>query len=241
MNVEQLKKTLFVGIWTTALMLVFEILFSVPAVSEGIKGWVAGQDYTVVYIAVWLMMLAQCTFIPIPAVIVFTASIGAGILDTSLGLSIFLDGRVWIFSLVTITAYMVGATISYWIGRKWGKKAVKWCAGSEEEYDKWVKFFNKDTSKWVYAATVLFPIFPDDLLCIVAGSVKFNFRFWFVCNCICRYIGIPFTIAALVLLGIGGGGPLAIIAWCLALMAEIIGYLLLKYNKTVQNWKWLNN
>ena len=82
---------------------------------------------------------------------------------------------------------MTGVAIAYILGFKFGSKAVRWCAGSDEDYQKWIKVFNTK-GKWYYALTVLLPVFPDDILCIVAGGVKMNFGFFMIVNFICRFI-----------------------------------------------------
>lgn len=63
-------------------------------------------------------MYLQVSIIPIPAIIVITAAIGANVLKTDLGLSMFNQGSTWIFIAVTMLAYMLGACTSYWMGRK---------------------------------------------------------------------------------------------------------------------------
>ncbi len=231
MKKKQIEKILITAMIATLLMFVFEIIFDIPVISNWISNWVISQNDWLIYLAIWIIMFLQVTIIPIPAVIVLTASIGAGIINASLGLSMFGQGSVWIFIAVTISAYMLGAIIAYLIGRRWGRKAVEWCAGSEEDYNKWSNFLNKKGSKWLYAATVVLPIFPDDLLCVVAGSVKFNFSFWFWCNLIGRTIGLICMLGSLVLIGAGGSSPLAAIAWGVALLVEFILYLIIKFKK----------
>ena len=84
--------------------------------------------------------------------------------------------------------------------------------------------------KWWYALTVLLPLFPDDLLCLVAGAVKFNFAFYVVANLIGRSVGLIAMILTLQAIGsIGGGIPLMVIVWAVALIIEFIIYL--KINK----------
>lgn len=230
MKKEQILRILLLAIIGTVLMLGFEILFNIDSISNAITNWVASQNTWLIYIAIWLIMFLQVSVIPIPAIIVITAAIGAGVLRTDLGLAMFGLPETWLFILVTMFAYMLGACISYLVGRKWGRKAVKWCAGSEEDYDKWANFLGTK-GKWPYAITVLLPVFPDDLLCLVAGSVKFDFSFFFFSNLIGRTIGLLTTLFSLVIIGAGGGSPIAMIAWIVALVLEIIGYIIIKFYK----------
>ena len=69
-------------------------------------------------------------------------------------------------------------------------------------------------------------MFPDDLLCLVAGGVKFNFWFYTIANLIGRSIGLITMLLVLEFIGLAGGGfPFMIIVWAVALLAEVIIYL----------------
>lgn len=218
MEKEQIQRILKVCIVATVIMLLFEIIFSIPAINNFFKDWITSTSGWVVFVVIWLIMFLQCTILNIPAYVVLSASISIGINCMS-----------WQYLLTVITAYMAGCILAYWIGRWWGIKAVKWCAGSEEEFNKWSNVLNTK-GKWWYALTVLLPLFPDDLLCLVAGAVRFNFAFYVIVNAICRSIGLVAMILTLQAVGsIGGGIPLMVIVWAVALIVELIVYL--KINK----------
>lgn len=229
MNKYQIVKILRLGLITTFIMFLFEILFTIPGISNIITQWVQNQNGWLIYGAIWFVMFIQATIIPIPSVTVLTASLGAGILNKDSGIiEMFGNPDTWLYIVVVLSAYMLGACVSYWIGRKWGKKAIQWCAGSDEEYIKWSEFITKK-GKWPYAATVLLPIFPDDLLCLVAGSVKFDFLFFFFSNLIGRFIGLITMILTLILIGAGGGGWFTIAAWSVGLVAQLVLERILSY------------
>ena len=123
---------------------------------------------------------------------------------------------------------MCGCLLAYWLGYKFGKKAVKWCAGSEEDYDKWSSYLNKKGKLW-YLITVMFPFFPDDLLCLVAGAVKFDFVWYTIANVIGRGIGLLTMILFLKFIGIVSNGiPIMLILWAVALVAELVTFVILK-------------
>lgn len=218
MTKDQIQRILKVCIVATIIMLLFEIIFSIPAINNFFKGWITSTSGWVVFLVIWLIMFLQCTVLNIPAYVVLSASVSIG-----------LNCMSWQYLLTVITAYMAGCILAYWIGRWWGIKAVKWCAGSQEEFDKWSNVLNTK-GKWYYALTVLFPFFPDDLLCIVCGSVKFDFIFFTIANLLGRSIGLIAMILTLQAIGsIGGGIPLMVIVWAVALIIELIIYL--KINK----------
>lgn len=218
MTKDQIQRILKVCIIATVIMLIFEVIFSIPAINNFFKGWITSTSGWVVFVVIWLIMFLQCTVLNIPAYVVLSASVSIG-----------LNCMSWQYLLTVITAYMAGCILAYWIGRWWGIKAVKWCAGSQEEFDKWSNLLNTK-GKWYYAITVLFPFFPDDLLCIVCGSVKFDFIFFTIANLLGRSIGLIAMILTLQAIGsIGGGIPLMVIVWAVALIIELIIYL--KINK----------
>lgn len=228
MSKDQLDKTLKVFIITTFIMFVCEIIFSFKAITDFFGNWIATSNGIYVYAIIWIIMFLQVTILNIPAYVVLSAcfSIGLEILS-------------WQYLLTVITAYMCGCILAYWLGRGLGVKAVKWCAGSEEEFDKWCTFMNKKGRMW-YFLTILLPLFPDDLLCLVAGSVKLNFGFYTIANAIGRSVGLVTMILAIKLVGlIGGNGfPFMIIAWAVALVIEIVVYCINK--KSLQQSKGLS-
>lgn len=216
MKKDQIIRLLKVALVTTAILLIFEGIFSIPAINNFFMGLISGSSGWLAYLFVWLIMFLQVTILNIPAYSVLAActSIGMKTLDI-------------VFISVVLSAYMVGCILAYWLGRWFGKRAVKWCAGSEEDYDKWSSVLNSKGKIW-YFLTVLFPFFPDDLLCLVAGAVKFNFGLYTIMNFVGRGIGLVTTIITLGLINkVSGGFPFMVILWAVALVAELIAYIIL--------------
>ena len=226
MNKEQIIKTLKVLLIMTAVLVGLELIFMIPAVENFFTGWFNTSGWTL-YLIVWILMFLQCSVLNIPAVTLLELSILAGIETLSV-----------LYIAVVMSAYMVGCITSYWIGRKFGTKAVKWIAGDEQEFEKWCEVINRK-GKWWYFATVLLPVFPDDLLCIIAGSVKMKFGFYTIANFIGRTIGLTTMLFTLKLIGhIGGNFPTMLVVWSVGLIAELVAYIIVKhkmnkYAKTV--------
>lgn len=105
------------------------------------------------------------------------------------GIGALFSWRTIFFCFWVTSASLVGCISAYFLGRWGGKKVVKWIAGDEEEFEKWCKILNTKYGKLVYATTVLFPLFPDDLLSFVVGSLRIDFGFYVVSNAICKMIG----------------------------------------------------
>lgn len=217
MKKEQIIKILDIAIIMTVIILGIEIIFSIPAVNNWFSSLITSSNGWVVYVVIWIIMFLQTTILNIPAYVVLSASISVGINTLS-----------FLYIVVVLSAYIVGCLFAYFIGYKFGKKAVKWCAGSDEDYDKWSNVLNAK-GKWWYFITVLFPLFPDDILCLVAGAVKFNFSFYVISNIIGRGIGLITMLLFLELLGsVGGDFPYMVIVWAVVLLIEIIVYFVLK-------------
>lgn len=217
MNKEQILKILKVCIVATIFMLLMELLFSISYVSSFFSRLIANSNGAVVMLVVWVVMFLQVTILNIPAYSVLSVCISIGI-----------NAWSWEFILTVVTAYMAGCILAYWLGRWFGVKAVKWCAGSDEDFNKWSSFINKK-GKIFYFCTILFPIFPDDLLCLVAGSIKFNFALYTIFNLVGRFVGLITMIWTLKLIGLTGGGSIiTLIFWAVALLAEIICYIIVK-------------
>lgn len=110
--------------------------------------------------------------------------------DLGFGLMDLFSMRTLFFIVFCTSATVVGSIVAYWLGRFGGKRAVKWIAGDEEEFDKWTHAMNGKVGKGAYALTVLLPIFPDDLLCIVVGAMRMDFLFFVVVHVVGSLIGM---------------------------------------------------
>lgn len=217
MKKEQILKILSIAIIMTIIILAIEVVFTIPMVNDWFSRLITQSSGWVVYLVIWLIMFLQTTILNVPAYVVLTACVSMGIKTLS-----------WVYLLVVISAYMSGCILAYFIGRKWGKKAVKWCAGSEEDYAKWSAVLNTK-GKWWYLASVTFPMFPDDILCLVAGAVKFDFKFYVFANFVGRTLGLITTLLCLEFVGnLGGGFPLMLVIWTVALIIECVSYHYLK-------------
>ena len=224
MKRQQFLKILQVTIITTAIMFAFEALFAHSVITDWLENFTKNSgEY--VYLVLFAIMFIQVCFIPIPAYIVLNTAVYAKLVTTEFMHFALHDLR---FYLTVILAYMLGIIVAYFIGRKWGRKAVRWCAGSDEDYDKWSGYLNKK-GKWWYFLTVLLPVFPDDLLCFVAGSVKFDLKFFLFSNFTGRMVGLFVGVESLKLLGMTNKSfPTSLLVWGVVLLGEIILFTILK-------------
>lgn len=120
-----------------------------------------------------LLQILQTTILQIPSILVTIA-----------GSIIF--GR-WTAFFLSFISVMIGSIIMFWIGRKCGRKFLNWIAGKESA-DKWID--KMTNGKYLFFLMMMFPLFPDDILCAVAGVTNMSFGFFFWTNVLARALGI---------------------------------------------------
>lgn len=138
---------------------------------EDLRNYVASFGYFALVIYTVINIL-QVVLLPIPGFI----SIGTGV-------ALFGPLLASIFSFIGIT---LGSIIAFLTGRLLGFKVVKWLVG-EETLRLWLKKV-KNKDKIVLTFMFLFPFFPDDVLCFVAGLSTMSFSYFLVTIVICRFI-----------------------------------------------------
>lgn len=177
LNLKQINKILSLTLIVLGIVVGFEILFYHSVITIWL-GDVVTNAGVWSWVVLGIVQFLQVVLIPMPATFI-----------TLISMKMYPDNLYLLFA-ITLAVIMLGVVTSYWIGRKWGKKAVIWCAGSEEEYEKWLGVLKSKKTNLIYLVTILFPIFPDDILCLIAGSIKMNFWWYFVANLVGRAIGL---------------------------------------------------
>lgn len=182
---------------------------------EKIREWVlSGGVFS--FLIFILLQILQTTILQIPAIFVTIA-----------GALIF--GR-WPAFIMSYIAVMIGSLIMFWIGRKAGRKFLNWLVG-EETANKWID--RMSNGKYLFFLMMLFPLFPDDILCVVAGLTKMSFPFFFWTNILARGLGIACT----VFFGSGAIIPFhgwGLIVWgILIVLVIILFYLSVKYKDKI--------
>lgn len=136
----------------------------------------------------------------------------------------------WTAFFLSYIAIVVGSLIMFWIGRKAGRKFLNWLVG-EEDADKWIK--KMTNGKYLFFLMMIFPLFPDDVLCLVAGLTNMSFGFFLTTNLISRAIGVSCT----VFFGSGAIIPFSgwgLIVWGIVILLILtLFYLSVKYQKQI--------
>lgn len=127
-----------------------------------------------------LLSFLQVTFIPLPS----TVTVVAGT---------FLFGP-WLSFLYSFIGIFAGACLAFWLGRLIGKRFVAFIAGDEETVDKWLGKIEKRENV-VLGFMFVFPFFPDDVLCALAGITKMKFWVFAIMQVVSRSIQLGYTVA----------------------------------------------
>jgi len=164
------------------------------------------------------LQILQTTILQIPAFFVTVA-----------GALIFGN---WPAFFMSYFAVMVGSLIMFWIGRKTGNGFLNWLVG-EQDAEKWKK--RMQHGKYIFVLMMLFPMFPDDILCLIAGMTGMKFSFFLWTNLIARGIGTACT----VFFGSGSIIPFAgwgLIVWAIILIGiAVLFYLSVRYQDKIDD------
>lgn len=190
----------------------FDRIKSVDDFREYISSF--GSWTVVVFIACQFL---QVVVLPIPSFI----TIGAGVLL----FGPFLGAT---FSCIGIIA---GSILAFFIGRIFGYNIVKWLIG-EKALDKALEYI-EGKDKVVLTFMFLFPFFPDDVLCFVAGITKMSSAFFVGMIVIVRIICIFLSSYSLNNSLIPYDTWWGILLWVLFLAVTIFLAIIL-YKKTVK-------
>ena len=163
-----------------------------------------------------ILQILQTTILQIPSIVVTIA-----------GMLIF--GK-WLAFLLSFVSIVLGSVIMFWIGRKGGKKLLNILLGDKKTN----KLIQRITNcKYLFVLMMLFPFFPDDILCLVAGFTNMEFKFFLITNLVARFIGVGCTI----FFGSGKIIPFygwGLIAWGLILIFIVtLFYLSIKYQSKI--------
>ncbi len=166
-----------------------------------------------------LLQFLQVTFIPIPSPILVVA-----------GTLIYGPFEAGLLSLAGI---LLGSAVAFFIGRIFGKKLVVYMVGKNTE-QKWRKFLSG--CKYTFVLMMLLPLFPDDILCLVAGVTDMSSTFFMVTLLISRPIGIfalSYFSSGQIIPYHGWG----LIVWgIIAILSLVAIYLTSKYNQKIENF-----
>ncbi len=167
-----------------------------------------------------LVQFLQVTFIPIPSTI------------TTVGATLLFPGFWKAFGLAT-SGLILGSMFAFFLGRVFGVKLANWLVG-EEAMQKYQKFM-KGKDKIILFYMFLFPFFPDDFLCLLAGLTNMSYFGFFMMMIVTRSIGTAGTIfmaKGIFRIPFGGWG---IPVWIALILIVIVLFILtVKYSAQIE-------
>lgn len=121
----------------------------------------------------FVLQFLQVTVIPLPSSV-----------TTVVGVLLF---GPYIAFFISLIAILLGSITAYFLGRVVGLKLLLWAVGKEQTAEV-QRLFKK--GKVMFFLMMLFPFFPDDLLCAFAGVAEMDFKYFLLTNIITRTIGL---------------------------------------------------
>ncbi len=159
-----------------------------------------------------VLQFLQVIILPIPSFV-----------STVAGVALFGPFQALIYSLIGI---LLGSFVAFFIGRKLGYKAVSWMIG-EETLKKWQKKL-KGKDNFFLTLMFVFPIFPDDVLCFVAGLSSMSTKYFLIMITLSRILGISTTCYSVNFIPINTWWGIAI--WVGLATIILLGFFLLYKN-----------
>ncbi|MBQ7352120.1 MAG: TVP38/TMEM64 family protein [Clostridia bacterium] len=186
---------------------------------NGLKNYILSTKEKGVFVYI-LIQLLQVVFLPIPASII--CIVGSLIYGPILG------------SIYCCIGVLGGSYISYFLGKIFGYKLVAWIVGKDNT-DKYSEIIQNRGFVFL-ALAFLLPMFPDDILCFIAGITQMKTSVFFWVTLITRPIGVVF-------MAIFGGGHIipfngwGLYAWgAILLVAVAFVYIIYRWQDQLQEF-----
>ena len=195
-----------------------DILYIFTSTKE-FKKFILSTGGAGVFIYITIQML-QVVFLPIPAAVICLA--GALIYGP------------WLGTLYCSLGIILGSILAFAMGRMFGFRIVAWIAGYDNA-SKYSSILNHKGKSFLPIAFLL-PLFPDDILCLIAGITNMNFYYFTTIVTIFR------PIAVICMSFFGGGYVIPFSGWgiyvwgvMIAIMAGVV-YFSYKYQNKIEEW-----
>ena len=166
-----------------------------------------------------VLQFLQVVILPIPSTVTVVA--GAALFGPLVG------------SLLSLLGIVIGSLVAFLIGRYAGYPAVAWLIG-KNTLDKWLKKI-KGKDKLLLSAMFILPVFPDDVLCFVAGISSMSLPLFLIIIVVSRIAAIFMTSYSISLIPINTWWGLLI--WAVLIALVIVLFIVL-YKKSDQILEW---
>lgn len=203
--------------------LVFYIICATGLITK-INSIQALRDYIAEFgnMAVFLFILfsfLQVVVLPVPGSVAVAA-----------GVALFGPLKCMIYSFIGI---VLGSIVAFAIGKWIGYKAVKWIVG-KETLDKWLEKL-KGKDYLILSLMFLLPMFPDDVLCFVAGLSSMTWPYFIVMIVVTRLISVSTTAYSIGFIPFNTWW--GILIWFAILVIVVVAFwLVCKYSDKIDNF-----
>ena len=99
----------------------------------------------------------------------------------------------WLSFLYSYIGMFLGALLAFFLGRKIGRPFVNWIVGDKETVDYYLKKL-KGKETIILFFMFLLPMFPDDILCSIAGIMPITYSVFIFMQLITRFTSIGGTL-----------------------------------------------
>ena len=162
---EIIALTIYIALFYSGLLVHFKS-------SKDLKEWISGFGAWA-WLVFFLIQILQVVVLPIPAQLTTIAGI--------------LAFDPWISFIISSIAVFVGSIIAFAIGRLLGNK-ILYKIAQKETVDKYRKLIDKK-GRVLLPIMFIFPMFPDDLLCFIAGSTTMSWLYFSIITLATRIFG----------------------------------------------------
>lgn len=182
---------------------------------EALREYIANYGGWAVWVFILLQFL-QVVVLPIPSTVTVMA-----------GNMLFEPLYCALYSFIGI---FLGSVVAFAIGRLLGYRVVCWIVG-KEDLDKWLKKM-KGKDYLILSIMFLLPLFPDDVLCFVAGLSSMTWPYFLIMIFVTRALSI--TLSALSFDSIPFTTWWGLLCWALIIAAVVaLFYLVIKYSDKI--------
>lgn len=165
------------------------------------------------------LQFLQVVILPIPSAVTVVA--GAALFNPFWG------------SVYSLIGIVLGSLTAFLIGRYAGNRVVAWMIG-KETLEKWLKKI-KGKDKLFLTAMFLLPVFPDDILCFVAGMSSMSVWYFLIVILISRVLAIFTTSYSVTLIPFDTWWGLLL--WGLfGVGIAVLFFVLYKKSDAILNW-----
>ena len=178
---KHFSRTVLVVMVVAAVIVVCYVLYYTTGLSNkfsdfsALKAYIRASDWGVaIFIA---LTVFQVVVLPIPEAVTIL-----------LGVAIYGATTSFILSII---GTIIGSLISFMLGKVFGRRLCNWMFG-EDNTEKYAKLMN-EKGRFLFIIMLLFPAFPDDMLCMIAGITTMSYTYFTVVCLLTRPVMIGLT------------------------------------------------